>query len=180
MIFIVNDLAQGATYKERMNRVMNEVIQQNKQDMLIAVGKYVSHYNELKESYQTAQETLQIRMKHMELSYFYDELVLYHMVKVLQNNNSLMQAAKEKIEKLSQYDCKHNANLIQTLDVYFQCNGLKKETAEKLFIVRQTLYHRLEKVEQIIGNDFMKYENRLCLEIMLLMTKHNYYEGVKV
>lgn len=180
LIFIVNDLAQGATYKERMNRVMNEVIQQNKQDMLIAVGKYVLHYNELKESYQTAQETLQIRMKHMELSYFYDELVLYHMVKVLQNNSSLMQAAKEKIEKLSQYDSKHNANLIQTLDVYFQCNGLKKETAERLFIVRQTLYHRLEKVEQIIGNDFMKYENRLCLEIMLLMTKHNYYDGVKV
>lgn len=101
MIFIVNDLAQGATYKERMNRVVNEVIQQNKQDMLIAVGKYVSHYNELKESYQTAQETLQIRMKHMEHSYFYDELVLYHMVKVLQNNNSLMQAAKEKSKSLA-------------------------------------------------------------------------------
>ena len=180
LIFILNDLGPEDTYKERMKRAMNELINQYRLDTLIAVGKYVSHYNELKESYQTAQETLQIRMTNMELSYFYDELLLYHMVKVLQNNNSFMQAAKEKIEKLSQYDSKHNTNLIQTLDIYFQCNGLKKETAEKLFIVRQTLYHRLEKVEQIIGNDFMNYENRLCIELMLLMTKHNYYEGMKV
>ncbi|MER1988101.1 PucR family transcriptional regulator ligand-binding domain-containing protein [Solibacillus sp. FSL H8-0523] len=180
LIFILNDLAQADTYKERMKRAMNEIINQYRLDTLIAVGKYVYHYNELKESYQTAQESLQIRMKNMELSYFYDELILYHMVKVLQNNNSLMQAAKEKIEKLSQYDSKHNTNLIQTLDIYFQCNGLKKETAEKLFIVRQTLYHRLEKIEHIIGDNFMNYENRLCLEIMLLMTKHNYMREEKL
>lgn len=58
--------------------------------------------------------------------------------------------------------------------MYLQCHGLKKETAEKLFIVRQTLYHRLEKIEQIIGSDFMNYENRLCLEMMLLMTKQTF------
>ncbi|MEK4627300.1 MAG: PucR family transcriptional regulator ligand-binding domain-containing protein [Solibacillus sp.] len=174
LIFILSDLGQESTYKERMKRAMNEIINQYRLDTLIAVGKYVYHYNELKESFQTAQDSLQIRMKNMNLSYFYDELTLYHMVKVLQTNTILMQMAKEKIEKLSFYDQKHNSNLIQTLNMYLQCNGLKKETAEKLFIVRQTLYHRLEKIEQIIGSDFMEYENRLCLEIMLLMTRHNF------
>ena len=85
-----------------------------------------------------------------------------------------MHTANEKIEKLRLYDRKHNSNLIKTLNMYLQCNGLKRETAEKLFIVRQTLYHRLEKIEQIIGSDFMKYENRICLEIMLLMTRQNF------
>lgn len=174
LIFILSDLQQENTYKERMKRAMNEIINQYRLDTLIAVGKYVYHYNELKDSYQTAQDSLQIRMKNMDLSYFYDELTLYHMVKVLQKNNILMQMAIEKVEKLSLYDQKHNSNLIQTLNMYLQCNGLKKEAAEKLFIVRQTLYHRLEKIEQIIGKDFMDYENRLCLEIMLLMTKHNF------
>jgi PucR family transcriptional regulator, purine catabolism regulatory protein len=133
----------------------------------------VDHYNDIKESYQTAQDSLQIRLKNMELSYFYDDLTLYHMIKVLQNNEMLMHTANEKIEKLRLYDRKHNSNLIQTLNMYLQCNGLKRETAEKLYIVRQTLYHRLEKIEQIIGSDFMNYENRLCLEIMLLMTKQH-------
>lgn len=174
VIFILSDVAQGKSYKERMKRAMNEIINQYRLDTLIAVGKYVHHYNELKDSYQTARESLQIRMKDMEHSYFYDELTLHHMIKVLQNNSSLMQVASDKIEQLNEYDRKHNSQLLQTLDIYFQCKGLKKETAEKLFIVRQTLYHRLEKIEQIIGQDFLDYENRLCLEIMVLMTKHNY------
>lgn len=172
LIFILSDVTPEISYKERMKRAMNDILKQYRLDTLIAVGKYVHHYNELKESYETAQESLQIRMKDMEHSYFYDELVLHHMIRVLQTNNSLMKLAQEKIEKLDQYDQKNNGNLIQTLTIYFQCNGLKKETAEKLFIVRQTLYHRLEKIEQIIGSDFMNYENRLCLEMMLLMTQH--------
>lgn len=174
LIFILSDVTPEISYKERMKRAMNDIIKEYRMDTLIAVGKYVRHYNELKESYETAQESLQIRMKDMEHSYFYDELVLHHMIRVLQHNNSLMKLAKEKIDKLHQYDRKNNGNLVQTLTIYFQCNGLKKETAEKLFIVRQTLYHRLEKIEQIIGSDFMNYENRLCLEMMLLMTQHNY------
>ena len=58
--------------------------------------------------------------------------------------------------------------------------GKGANLAEKLFIVRQTLYHRLEKIEHIIGDNFMNYENRLCLEIMLLMTKHNYMREEKL
>ena len=173
LIFILSDLLQESSYKERMKRAVNEILHQYRLDTLIAVGKYVYHYNEIKESYQTAQDSLQIRLKNMELSYFYDDLTLYHMIKILQKNEILMHIANEKIEKLSLYDRKHNSNLIQTLNMYLQCNGLKKETAEKLFIVRQTLYHRLEKIQQIIGSDFMNYENRLCLEIMLLMTRQN-------
>lgn len=173
LIFILSDLLQENTYKERMKRAMDEIVNQYRLDTLFAVGKYVYNYNELTQSYQTAQDSLQIRMKDIRLSYFYDELTLYHMVKVLQNNSILMQMANEKVDKLRLYDRKHNSNLIQTLIMYLQCNGLKKETAEKLFIVRQTLYHRLEKIEQVIGSDFMNYENRLCLEIMLLMTKQN-------
>lgn len=173
LIFILGDVMPEVSYKERMKRAMNDIIKQYRPDTLIAVGKYAKHYNELKESYETAQESLQIRMQDMKHSYFYDELILYHMIRVLQTNTSLMKLAEEKTEALYQYDRKNNGNLVQTVTVYFQCNGLKKETAEKLFIVRQTLYHRLDKIEQIIGRDFMDYENRLCLELMLLMTKNN-------
>lgn len=44
---------------------------------------------------------------------------------------------------------------------------VKKDTAERLFIVRQTLYHRLEKIEQLLGSDFMQTEKRLALELIL-------------
>jgi len=37
-----------------------------------------------------------------------------------------------------------------------------------LFIVRQTLYHRLKKLESLLGKNFMKGHNRITLEFMLL------------
>ena len=40
------------------------------------------------------------------------------------------------------------------------CNGSKKETAEQLYVVRQTLYHRLEKLEELLGTDFMASPKR--------------------
>ena len=59
----------------------------------------------------------------------------------------------------------------ETLKVYLHTNGQKKDTAERLFIVRQTLYHRLEKIEQLLGPDFMQPEKRLALELMLFTDK---------
>ena len=176
LVFILSDLRGGALYKERMKRAMNEIVKQYRYDTLLAVGKYVKNFNMLFTSYKSAQEILPMRWKHMELSYFYEDLYLHHMIQVLQNNSLVMQNAIEKIDLLMEYDRKNNSNLIGTLKTYLQCNGLKKETAEKLFIVRQTLYHRLEKVEQILGHDFMSYENRLCLEVMLKMTE-DYYKA---
>ncbi|MCP5972660.1 helix-turn-helix domain-containing protein, partial [Klebsiella pneumoniae] len=46
-------------------------------------------------------------------------------------------------------------------------NGSKQETAKRLFIVRQTLYHRIEKLESFLGADFMEADKRLALELML-------------
>ena len=77
----------------------------------------------------------------------------------------------EYIQPVIDYDRKHSSKLVETLKVYLHTNGQKKDTAERLFIVRQTLYHRLEKIEQLLGPDFMQTEKRLALELMLFTDK---------
>ncbi|MFP3846118.1 helix-turn-helix domain-containing protein, partial [Priestia filamentosa] len=42
--------------------------------------------------------------------------------------------------------------------------GAKKETAEQLHIVRQTLYHRLDRLYELIGRDFMEPYKRQAIE----------------
>lgn len=66
---------------------------------------------------------------------------------------------------------KNNGQLLETLEVYLQTNGSKQETARRLYIVRQTLYHRIRKIESLLGEDFMNGEKRLALEFMLLARK---------
>ena len=63
-----------------------------------------------------------------------------------------------------EFDQKLNSNLFETLRVYLECSGSKKETSDRLFIVRQTLYHRLDRLETLLGKDFMEPANRLAIE----------------
>lgn len=143
---------------------------------MFAVGKYVTHLQDVKNSFHTAKDTLQIRWKSQEFSYFYEDLHLHHLILQLQKNPSIMDMVADYLHPLIEYDLQHNSKLVETLKVYLQTNGLKKETSERLFIVRQTLYHRLEKIEQLLGNDFMKPEKRLALELMLFAAEWNFTE----
>lgn len=62
---------------------------------------------------------------------------------------------------------KNGHDLYQTLGVYLACNGAKNDTAEQLFIVRQTLYKRIERLESILGADFLQAPYRLNLEMAM-------------
>jgi PucR family transcriptional regulator, purine catabolism regulatory protein len=75
----------------------------------------------------------------------------------------------EYLQPVIHHDQTYNSKLLETLKVYLECNGSKQETANKLFIVRQTLYHRLQKLENLLGKDFMNHEKRVAFEFMLLV-----------
>jgi purine catabolism regulator len=65
------------------------------------------------------------------------------------------------------YDHEKNGQLLKTLHMYLALSGSKQETAKELFIVRQTLYHRLDKIAAILGDDFMQPQKRIALELAL-------------
>ncbi|MBD8025910.1 PucR family transcriptional regulator [Ureibacillus sp. Re31] len=137
----------------------------------MAVGKVVKDLTKVHESFKSAQDTLYI-IRHVETaSHFYDELYVFHLIYQMQKHTNLKEMMEELLQPLIDFDEKHNGQLVETLEVYMQSNGSKQETAKRLYIVRQTLYHRLRKIESLIGKDFMKGENRLALEWMLFARK---------
>ncbi len=57
--------------------------------------------------------------------------------------------------------------LLQTLEVYFEHKGSLTKASEALFIHRNTLIYRLERISEISGLDFEKPETRLAVELAL-------------
>lgn len=141
------------------------------------VGQVVDDLHLVAQSFETAKDTLLIRTNARQLSYFYEDIYIYQLVLQMQKNRAIMDMAKNHLKALYEHDAKHKGQLIQTLQVYLQCNCMKQETAEKLFIVRQTLYHRLSKIESFLGADFTLPPKRLTLELMLLATQYNFYDS---
>lgn len=127
-------------------------------------------YQELTDSssgYQEAKEALLLQNSNLTASAFYEDMGVYRLLFPLQHNKKVDTYITDHLSPLVTYDHETNSELLRTMTVYLECNGSKKEAAEKLFIVRQTLYHRLYKISELLGDDFMEPEKRLAFEVAL-------------
>lgn len=174
IIFILLHTKDSKSSRELLNSLCSSLQKaefykkQISQGYQVAIGKVVSDVVDIPKSYQTALDTLYICSKVPTTSFFYDDLHLYHLIYKLQMQVNLQEVIQDYLQPVIEYDRKYNSKLLETLQVYLQTNGSKQQTAKQLFIVRQTLYHRLKKLESLLGENFMKGHNRITLEFMLL------------
>lgn len=176
VLFILGDKRSSDSWKERVNEGFKRLRQVDSSNRInlstvsMAVGKYVNSLSEINKSYETAKETLRLQetIKEEKRSFFYDDLHLYRIISLTKKHSNLEEIVSEYLDPVIEYDRHYNGNLMDTLKTYLACNGSKQETAKKLFIVRQTLYHRIDKLETLLGNDFMKSDRRVAIEFMLL------------
>ncbi|WP_367946557.1 PucR family transcriptional regulator [Bacillus sp. V59.32b] len=175
LIFILGDKRSPENWKERMNdaflRINNSERNGKKRvwGITIGVGQYFLELEHMHKSYKTAKEALVLQdsLTAENKSYFYQDLHMHRIVSLIKEYSNLEETVNEYLEPVIEYDKKYNGELMVTLKTYLTCNGSKQETSKKLFIVRQTLYHRLEKLEKLLGKDFMKSERRLAIEFMM-------------
>lgn len=176
MIFITLNQRSSSTWKKRMEETIHRLKNAKSQlgnknsQLVIGVGKYIEDLRSIDKSYQTALETIRIqdRLANQTDSHFYDDLHIFRLISQLNRHLDLHEIVLEYLEPVINYDKKYNGKLMDTLKTYLSCNGSKQETAKRLFIVRQTLYHRIQKIEKLIGKDFMNHEKRLTIEFMIL------------
>ncbi|MCC3358603.1 PucR family transcriptional regulator [Bacillus sp. REN16] len=175
VLIIINE-RNPSTWKERvqegLQRLSNSDLHRRnkKAQPEFGIGKFVEKLTDVHKSYQTALETIRIqnRMSIPAQSYFYDDLHIFRLISLLHRHIDLQEVVLEYLEPVIAYDKKYNGKLMETLKTYLSCNGSKQETANRLFVVRQTLYHRIQKLEKLLGSDFMSHEKRLAIEFMIL------------
>ncbi|WP_342602621.1 helix-turn-helix domain-containing protein [Peribacillus sp. FSL E2-0159] len=89
------------------------------------------------------------------------------MIQLIQHDQDTAHFIEDYLSPLISYDKEYGTELLLTLAKYFELDRSKKLTAQKLHVVRQTLYHRLEKIKKILDLDFDMPENRLNVEMAL-------------
>ncbi|ASN07304.1 PucR family transcriptional regulator [Virgibacillus necropolis] len=115
-------------------------------------------------SYKEAKDVFILQESKKVQTFFYENLGVFRLLLLLHESGQLESYINDYLGGLLKYDQETKSDLFTTLEIYLECSGSKKEAAEQLFIVRQTLYHRLGKIEQLIGKGFMDPMNRLALE----------------
>jgi purine catabolism regulator len=181
MVYILLNKRSTETWKQRLKNGINKVLytdffkKHTCKFSSFAVGQYNRSLNKIGRSYETAVETIKLQ-KNRELDricHYYEDLHMYRVISLFKTNENLHEMMMEYLYPVIEYDRKYNGKLLQTLKAYLACSGSKKETAKQLFVVRQTLYYRIEKLERLLGKDFIgNAEKRLAIELMLFV--HDY------
>jgi purine catabolism regulator len=132
-------------------------------------GHMKTRLRDAAQSYREALDVVSVTrtLAESSMSAFYEDMGIYQMLKSIGNTGQLISFVQFHLGSLLAYDRRNEMPLLKTLDQYLSCMGAKQETAEKLFIHRQTLYHRLEKMEELLGKDYLRAERRLCLEVAI-------------
>ena len=85
----------------------------------------------------------------------------------LRDSPDLRGFAEQRLRPLIERDRRSRGDLVATLAAYCDNCGRKADTADVLRIKRQTLYHRLHRIEEALGADLDDGETRLALHLAL-------------
>ncbi len=158
--------------QESFNQAMQQIVSRKAPQPFnqLAITFGISHVYQTIESvpqgYKEAKSVIQMQHNQLASSIYFKDLGVYRLL-LQQDNATLLQYVKDYLQEILLIDQKNGHDLYQTLGVYLACNGAKNDTAEQLFIVRQTLYKRIERLESILGTDFLQAPYRLNLEMAM-------------
>ena len=96
---------------------------------------------------------------------FFPDLSVYRLLLLLEHHPELRKFTNEILGNLISYE--GSAELIKTLNAYFDHNGVLSQAAEALFIHRNTLIYRMERIAEISGLDLEDAETRLAVQLAL-------------
>ena len=90
-----------------------------------------------------------------------DHMVPY-IFQVITSQNEL-DMRHPSLEIMKNYDCQNGSDYYRILKVYLQCGCSQTQAAEKLFLHRNTLIRKIEKIQELFPVDLNNYEVRLHL-----------------
>lgn len=133
------------------------------------VGRMGRGASGLRKSFREAEQALSIgqRLLGGNRTTSYDELRVYRLLLPLVGSGEMRAFSDEVLGRLIEYDGKHSGELVRTLEAFFACDGNLQRAADTLYLHRNTLSYRLERIEEIAGVSLRDPDDRLCLQLAL-------------
>jgi sugar diacid utilization regulator len=105
---------------------------------------------------------------------FFDEMGILAVYSRVDDEKILWDYYRSAIGKLISVDDLNGGGLMNTLEVYIACNLNAVAAAERLFIHRNTLRYRLNKIEQILNVDLEDFKT--CVNLSNALQAKRFFE----
>lgn len=94
------------------------------------------------------------------------DLGVYRLMLALRKSGDLQPFVERELAPLRNTP-RNEDHLIETVEVYLECNGNLSEAARRLHLHRNSLLYRLHHIRDLLGHDLENPEQRLALQLAL-------------
>jgi purine catabolism regulator len=139
-----------------------------KQRLLCGLSGPAKSLGEWPEVYHQALQAMKVAERlHLDKTAEFNNLGVYRLLTELVDAPTVQEFCSEIIGPLVRYDQRHRSNLVKTIGAYFENHGNISQTAENLFVHRNTLLYRLERIQDLTGQHLDNSDERLALQLAL-------------
>ncbi|MBE6910103.1 MAG: PucR family transcriptional regulator [Ruminococcaceae bacterium] len=167
-----HDLEKIASQIEEALRVGGE------STVVIGIGTVASHLRDLAKSYKEAQIAIEVG-KVFDTEKFiinYENLGIGRLI--YQLPTTLCEMFLQEVFKKNPIDALDKETLF-TINKFFENNLILSETARKLFVHRNTLVYRLEKIKKLTGLDLREFDDAITFKVALMVKKYLASRGIE-
>ena len=138
---------------------------------VIGIGTIAEHLRELADSYKEAQTAIDVgKVFDTEKSIMhYENLGIGRLI--YQLPTTLCEIFLGEVFKKSSIDSLDQETLF-TINKFFENNLTVSETSRKLFVHRNTLVYRLEKIKKLTGLDLRQFDHAIVFKVALMVRKY--------
>lgn len=136
--------------------------------MAIGIGSVAARVNEWRVSYREAVQAADLAQRLKSDSPMYiGDLGIYTFLAHPDYRDDLLALRDSTIGSLIGYEEKQRADLLLTLEAFFQAHGNHTQTADLLNVHRNTLSYRMNRIAEITGLDLNQPDVRLAVHLAL-------------
>jgi len=138
---------------------------------VIGIGTVAEHLRELADAYKEAQTAIDVgKVFDTEKSVInYENLGIGRLI--YQLPTTLCEIFLTEVFKKNSIDSLDQETLF-TINKFFENNLNVSETSRKLFVHRNTLVYRLEKIKKLTGLDLRQFDHAIVFKVALMVRKY--------
>ena len=179
-VALVKQVSESVTTKDlhKIAKSIEEAVSSElKVKVVIGIGTVVGHVRDLARAYQEAQMAIEVgKVFETERSIInYENLGIGRLI--YQLPTTLCEMFLQEVFKKNPIDSLDQETLF-TINKFFENNLNVSETARKLFVHRNTLVYRLEKIKKLTGLDLREFDDAITFKVALMVKKYLTSRGI--
>ncbi len=163
----------GSRLKTWLRDLFQQMRHEHKVGLSAGIGNVCRNAGDYRRGFAEAGEALQMGQslnREGGITHFNDLWVYRYLYKIARMDD-LRDMYQDQVGRIANYDARKGTDLLDTLETYLECAGNLTRTSNRLYVHRNTLIQRLDRLQSLCDIDLQERSNWLTLQVAIKVYK---------